>query len=76
MTERSETGAPLFGDRLLVLMNAYWENVTFALPEGDWTCIVDTETFPRAAGRVTERSLVGQRSLQVLVPQLVMTNGP
>jgi isoamylase len=46
---------------LLVLLNAFWEDVEFVLPDGDWQCLVDTSGAAGSSGRaysLKARSLV------------------
>jgi isoamylase len=69
MLEWSERGDFVFDDPLLVLFNAYWEPLRFALPElggrRSWRLIVDTarpslaeQPHPAAEYPVEARSLV------------------
>jgi isoamylase len=47
LAERDERGAPMLDDDLLLLLNAHHDAIEFALPEGEWSVLLDT-----AAARV------------------------
>ena len=68
--DRDREGRPLLDDDLLLLVNAWWEELSFTVPAGDWRTAVDTSAGtadPRpadglpaagAAVRVGPRALV------------------
>jgi glycogen operon protein len=71
---RDATGGRVVGARLLVLLNAWWEDLGFTLPGeplgGRWTTVLDTREETGDGGSAThaagERVTVGGRSLLVL----------
>ena len=76
--DRAADGTPLLDDDFLVLVNAWWEPLTFTLPatkeQAAWRAEIDTYTAtvpgssaaPRAAG---DHVTVGPRSMVVLSDQ-------
>jgi len=60
MHEWSESGDLVFDDMLLVLLNAYWEPMSFSLPPlsngASWQLLVDT-----AEPTIEEQPVPGQR---------------
>jgi glycogen operon protein len=80
MNEMDERGEPIIGDTLLLLMNAHWEEIPFALPptiEGQlWETLVDTRDpdMPLKVCRGGEKYNLFGRSLALLrtnVPEAV-----
>ena len=72
MSEVDDRGEPIFGDTLLLLINAHWETIDFTLPqtkpEHSWQTMVDTvksEAPPRVMTGGELYSLHG-RSLALL----------
>jgi isoamylase len=59
--ETDETGEPIKGDTMLLLVNASEADVDFTMPAGRWTTIIDTDDRPDPAGehyKLTPFSLV------------------
>ena len=59
--ETDETGVPIRGDTMLLLVNASEADVDFTMPAGRWTTIIDTDDRPDPAGehyKLTPFSLV------------------
>jgi hypothetical protein len=83
--EIDDHGKPIVGDTLLLLLNAHYEAVPFALPSttGDlkWQVLVDTAMSPPTADGVVETAkydLKGRSMAVLLVPRVpadASTNG-
>jgi hypothetical protein len=83
--EVDDHGKPIVGDTLLLLLNAHYEAIPFALPstKGDlkWQVLVDTAASPATGGGTveTEKYDLKGRSMAVLVvprvPAEESTNG-
>jgi isoamylase len=68
---RANDGSRVRDASLLVLLNAWWEQLEFALPEGRWSLLLDTAEANAAAGSRTytspaDRIPVAGRGLVVL----------
>ncbi len=60
-------GTPLVDDDLLVLVNAWWEPLTYTVPvAAEWQIVCDTHT-PTRSGPADATVVVGPRSLVVLL---------
>jgi glycogen operon protein len=71
--DRDPRGRPLVDDDLLLLVNAWWDELSFTVPDGDWRTVVDTYTGTAHTGPAAEVAAagpvvtVGPRSLVLLV---------
>jgi glycogen operon protein len=66
---RDLNGRPVADDSFLVLLNAYWDPVTFTVPPGlpeRWTVVLDTSEATPPESVAVREVLVGGRSLVVL----------
>jgi isoamylase len=68
---RAADGSRVRDARLLVLLNAWWEDLGFALPDGRWSLLLDSAEPGAAAGSrtyalTTDRVPVAGRALVVL----------
>ena len=48
--ETDETGTPIKGETMLLLVNASEANVDFRMPAGKWSTVIDTDDRPDPAG--------------------------
>lgn len=69
--EEDEQGQPVFGDTLLVLLNAHWETISFSLPKHKagqkWELVLDTSVTSADDKNFDERAPypLGDRTLAV-----------
>ena len=49
--ETDETGEPIKGDTMLLLVNASEADVDFRMPAGRWSTVIDTDDRPDPAGK-------------------------
>jgi isoamylase len=79
--EVDDRGRPILGDTLLVMFNAHWEAIPFALPmhqDGQhWELVFDTSEPDRQSGSVSEEAPYQLRERSLAVFRIrVMPEGP
>jgi glycogen operon protein len=82
--DRAQDGTPLLDDDFLVLVNAWWQPLSFTVPSTrvrlTWQIEIDTDDPSRPASggstRAGDQVAVGPRSIVVLVGPLLADAGP